>query len=138
MKIIPGAMHVCHTILVRGNHYQRKTMKDESSNVLIAVILGYLEFFIFFFSFFERLGKYFGPPTRDRGGAPLRLSDCRTRPSLYDMRLTMCYPAASGRRYVAQIARRDRSRVSYNCMCPRQRFSRYQKPFFSCIYSQLM
>ena len=58
MKIIPGAMHVCHTILVRGNHYQRKTMKDESSNVLIAVILGYLEFFIFFFFFFERLGIY--------------------------------------------------------------------------------
>ena len=44
-------MHVCHTILVRGNHYQRKTMKDECSNVLIAVILGYLEFFIIFFSF---------------------------------------------------------------------------------------
>ena len=41
-------MHVCHTILVRGNHYQRKTMKDECSNVLIAVILGYLEFFIIF------------------------------------------------------------------------------------------
>ena len=54
-------MHVCHTILVRGNHYQRKTMKDECSNVLIAVILGYLEFFIIFF-FFERLGIYFNPP----------------------------------------------------------------------------
>ena len=57
-------MHVCHTVLVRGNHYQRKTMKDECSNVLIAVILGYLEFFIIFFSFFERLGIYFNPPKK--------------------------------------------------------------------------
>ena len=39
-------------------------MKDECSNVLIAVILGYLEFFIIFFSFFERLGIYFNPPKK--------------------------------------------------------------------------
>ena len=44
-------------------------MKDDCSNVLIAVILGYLEFFIIFFFFFERLGIYFGPPKRDPADA---------------------------------------------------------------------
>ena len=69
MKIIPGAMHVCHTILVRGNHYQRKTMKDECSNVLIAVILGYLEFFIFFF-LFRTARNLFCPPQKGTQPTP--------------------------------------------------------------------
>ena len=62
-------MHVCHTILVRGNHYQRKTMKDECSNVLIAVILGYLEFFIIFFSFSNGSENILAPPKRDPADA---------------------------------------------------------------------
>ena len=78
MKIIPGAMHVCHTILVRGNHYQRKTMKDECSNVLIAVILGYLEFFIIFF--FLRTARNL-PLKRDPADALPSYKYCFTKAS---------------------------------------------------------